>query len=51
MVECLATNISDLLPRDLRKRLARELLVLAICGLYILLGLFVATKVRQKMSL
>lgn len=48
LVECLATNISDLLPRDLRKRLARELLVLAICGLYILLGLFAITKVNRK---
>lgn len=39
LVESLAANVSDLLPRYLRKRLARELLLLAICGLCLLLGL------------
>lgn len=48
LVESLATNVSDLLPRDLRKRFARELLVLAICGLCLLVGLLVITKVNSK---
>lgn len=48
LVECLATNVSDLLPRYLRKRLARELLVLAVCGLCLLLGLMVITKAKRK---
>eukprot|EP00066_Takifugu_rubripes_P022394 XP_011611660.1 PREDICTED: sodium- and chloride-dependent betaine transporter-like isoform X1 [Takifugu rubripes] len=44
LVECLATNVSDLLPRYLRKILARELLVLVICGLCLLLGMLLFTK-------
>lgn len=47
LVESLATNVSDLLPRYLRKRFARELLVLAICSLCLLLGLLVITKVNK----
>lgn len=46
LVECLATNVSDLLPRYLRKLLARELLVLVICGLCLLLGLLLFTDVN-----
>lgn len=46
LVECLATNVSDLLPRYLRKLLARELLVLVICGLCLLLGLLLFTEVN-----
>lgn len=46
LVECLATNVSDLLPRYLRKLLARELLVLVICGLCLLLGLMIFSEVN-----
>lgn len=46
LVECLATNVSDLMPRYLRKLLARELLVLVICGVCLLLGMLLFTEVN-----
>ncbi|CAG01917.1 unnamed protein product [Tetraodon nigroviridis] len=44
LVESLATNVNDLLPRYLRKRHARELVVLAVCGLCLLVWLLIITK-------
>lgn len=48
LVESLATNVNDLLPRYLRKRHARELVVLAVCGLCLLVWLLIITKVNRK---
>lgn len=47
-VESLATSITDLFPRQLRKPGARELLVLAIATVCFLLGLPLVAQVSRK---
>lgn len=47
-VESLATSITDLFPRQLRKPGARELLVLAIAVICFLLGLPLVTEVSRE---
>lgn len=47
-VESLATSLSDLFPRQLRRPHARELLVLAIAVVCFLLGLPLISEVRGK---
>lgn len=47
-VESLATSITDIFPRQLRKPGARELLVLAIAVVCFLLGLPLVTQVSSK---
>lgn len=47
-VESLATSITDLFPRQLRKPGARELLVLAIAAFCFLLGLPLVTEVSRN---